>query len=135
MYKEWFACTYCIIRLTAILLTLLLKVVTIKFSMKTIIRSILFYSFSLYIASGLFPAGLKITGGIQTLFTGGVILSLMSFILRPIVHIIAFPISILTLGLFSFIVNVFLLFLMTRFVTHISIHAFIIEKVSLQHIS
>lgn len=101
--------------------------------MKTIIRNILFYSFSLYIISGLFSSGLRIIGGIQTLFTGGLILAIMSLILRPILQIISFPINLLTLGLFSFIINAFILFLVTRFVPHIIIHAFTLGKISLKY--
>lgn len=115
-------------------MTQFLKVVTIKLSMRTIIRSILFYSYSLYITSQLF-AGLRISGGIQTIFTGGFILALMSLILRPILQVISFPINILSLGLFGFIINAVILYLLTRFVPHIMIESFTVQRLSLRFIT
>ncbi len=94
--------------------------------MKIILRAVIFYSFSLFLLSQLFPAGLRVSGGLQTIFYGGLILAGMSLILKPILHIISLPINILTLGLFSFIINAGLLYLMTRFVPHISVHSIIV---------
>lgn len=102
--------------------------------MKTIFRAVIFYNFSLYLVSQLF-SGLKVTGGLQTIAVGGTILAVMSLILRPILQIISFPINLLTLGLFSFVINAGLLYLMTRFVPHISVHSFTLAKLSYKFIT
>lgn len=102
--------------------------------MKTILRSIIFYTISLYLVSELF-SGLRITGGIQTIFLGGLILAGMSLILKPILQIVSFPINLISLGLFSFIINAGLLYLMTRFVPHISVHAFVLHKFAYKNVS
>ena len=97
--------------------------------MKLILKSIIFYSVAIYIVSELF-SGLHITGGIETIFLGGLILAGMSLILRPILHIISFPINLITLGLFSFVINAGILYLLTRFVPRISVHAFTIHRIA-----
>src|SRR5579872_2999074 len=103
--------------------------------MRTIFRSIIFSAIALYISSQLFPSGLKISGGISTIAEGGLIFGLMTLILRPILQIISFPINLITLGLFSFLINAGLLYAMTRFVPKISVHAFTISKLYYYHIT
>lgn len=103
--------------------------------MRTIIKNILFYSVALYITSGLFSQGLKVSGGLQTIFTGGFVLALMSFIIKPILKIISFPINLLTLGLFGFVIDAIILYLLTRFVTQISVSAFVLQSYSLKYIT
>lgn len=101
--------------------------------MKTIFRSIIFYSFSLYLVSELF-SGLKISGGLFSIFTGGLALAAASLFLRPLLQIIAFPINLITLGLFSFFINAFLLYLVTRFIHSISVRPFTLHSFTYQHI-
>lgn len=91
--------------------------------MKTIIRRIAIYTFILFLLPSFIP-GVKITGGLETLFIGGAALGLMFLVLKPILNIISFPINLITLGLFSVITNAFILYLMTRFVDGVTITAF-----------
>ncbi len=91
--------------------------------MKTILRRIAIYTFTLYLLPFIIP-GVKIAGGLETLFIGGAALALMFMILKPILSIISFPINLITLGLFSIITNAFILYLMTRFVNGIKITPF-----------
>jgi uncharacterized membrane protein YvlD (DUF360 family) len=44
--------------------------------------------------------------------------------IRPILTIISFPLNLATLGLFSFFINVIILYLLTLFVPNIMIQAF-----------
>jgi putative membrane protein len=53
-----------------------------------------------------------------------VILSVVNFIIKPIVTILTLPINILTLGLFTFVINALLLMLMTKIVPGFSISGF-----------
>jgi putative membrane protein len=68
--------------------------------------------------------GVKITGGIPTYILGGVALSLMFLIIKPILSIITLPLNFITLGSFSFFINVIILYLLTVFVSSISINSF-----------
>ncbi len=95
--------------------------------MKTIVREIAIYTLSLYLLPMVIP-GLKITGGFLTLLIGGGALVLMFLIIKPIFNIITLPINILTLGLFSIFTNVIILYLLTLFVSGISILPFIYPR-------
>jgi len=97
--------------------------------MKTITRNIAIYTFALYLLPKIIP-GVHIYGGLITLFIGGIALALMFLILKPILNIISFPVNLLTLGLFSILTNVFILYLLTVFVTGISIDPFTYGKAS-----
>lgn len=91
--------------------------------MKTIIRRIAIYTFTLFLLPSLIP-GVVISGGLETLFVGGAALALMFLVLKPILSIISFPVNMLTLGLFSVVTNAFILYLMTRFVEGVKISEF-----------
>jgi putative membrane protein len=51
-----------------------------------------------------------------TLIVAGIVLSLLQMVLRPILKILFLPINIVTLGLFSWVINVFILWLATQIV-------------------
>ncbi len=98
--------------------------------MKTLIRNIAIYTFALYLIPQWIP-GVHISGGLMTLFIGGIGLALMFLILKPILNIISFPVNVLTLGLFSIFTNVLILYLLTVFVTSVSIVPFTYHKMDL----
>ncbi|HUQ85882.1 MAG TPA: phage holin family protein [Candidatus Limnocylindrales bacterium] len=97
--------------------------------MKTILRKIAVYTFALFALPSVVP-GVKIAGGLETIFIGGALLALMFLVLKPIINIISFPIRLVTLGLFSVISNAFILYLMTMFVEGITINPFEYPEVS-----
>lgn len=66
----------------------------------------------------------KISGGIPTHILGGAALSLMFLLLKPVLNIITLPLNLITLGSFSFLINVGILYLLTRFIPSILINAF-----------
>jgi putative membrane protein len=45
----------------------------------------------------------------QTLFYAGLTLGIVNFFIRPILRLITFPLRILTLGVFTFLINIFIL--------------------------
>jgi len=65
-------------------------------------------SVALYIAVLLVP-GFLFNGGVKEYAIAGVALGLLNLIIKPIVKLIAFPLIILTLGLFTIIINALLL--------------------------
>jgi putative membrane protein len=68
--------------------------------------------------------GFHVLGGIFTILSGAIALTLMHLILRPILSIISFPINMITLGLFSIVINTFIIYLLTVFINGISIVPF-----------
>lgn len=78
--------------------------------MMSFIIRILGNSIALYAASW-FVAGFIFSGGIKEYAMAGVVLGLLNMIIKPIVKFIAFPVIILTLGLFIIVINALLLWL------------------------
>lgn len=97
--------------------------------MKSIVRNILFYSVALFLTS-LAVTGLTVSGGYTTYILGGIVLSLLFLIVKPILSIITLPLNIITLGLFSFVINGIILYLLTIFVPNISISTFTFNGLS-----
>ena len=64
-------------------------------------------------------------GSISALLIMGLVLLVVNFILKPILLLITLPVSLLTLGLFSFIVNAWTIMIADHFVTGISIGGFL----------
>lgn len=91
--------------------------------MKGILKRTVFNAISLFILSQVI-SGVKISGGIQTLLFAGFVLSLLFILLKPILNIFSLPLNVVTLGLFSFITNAVLLYLLTVFVPNIIISSF-----------
>jgi len=97
--------------------------------MRAVIRSIVFYSFSL-LALTQTLSGVKITGGVETYLLGGLALSIMFLLIKPILNILTLPLNIVTLGTFSFFTNVIILYLLTIFVPKIKVSSFIFQGFS-----
>lgn len=91
--------------------------------MKTILRNIVFYSFAIFALTEFLP-GVKILGGLPTYIFAGFVLSLMFLIVKPVLNLITLPLNIITLGTFSFVINVIILYLLTLFVPNIEITSF-----------
>lgn len=67
-------------------------------------------SLALYVAS-LFVQGFSIHGGIKEYLLAGVILGLLNLVVRPVLKLISMPIIIITLGIFSLVINALMLWL------------------------
>lgn len=74
------------------------------------IARILGNSVALYAAYWVVP-GFVFTGGIKEYFIAGAVLGLLNMILKPILKFISFPFIIITLGLFTIVINALLLWL------------------------
>ncbi|OGG29778.1 hypothetical protein A2973_02375 [Candidatus Gottesmanbacteria bacterium RIFCSPLOWO2_01_FULL_49_10] len=97
--------------------------------MKRIVRSFLFHVFALWMTSQL-TAGIVILGNWQSLFIAGFILSVLVFLVRPLLSILFIPINILTFGLLSWVVNVIILYLLTLVVTVVEVHPWVFSGIS-----
>lgn len=84
--------------------------------MKTLLRYFLINLVSLYTATRLIP-GLTYTGGLKSLTLGAAAFMLINFILVPLLKILFLPLNLLTVGLFSWLINVLALYALTTVVS------------------
>lgn len=97
--------------------------------MKNFFRNTLFNSFALYFISQIL-SGVTIYGGLPTYIIGGLALTLLFLIVKPVLNILALPLNLVTLGMFSFFTNVVIFYLLTVFVMDIRITAFTFQGYS-----
>jgi putative membrane protein len=91
--------------------------------MKSLLRNTVLNSISLFFVSQAL-VGVKIAGGFPTYVFGGLALALLFYIVKPILGILSAPLNLLTLGFFSIFTNIIIFYLLTVFVSDISIAAF-----------
>ncbi|MGA2911418.1 MAG: phage holin family protein [Candidatus Levyibacteriota bacterium] len=91
--------------------------------MKGFIRNVLFNAFSIFLLTQI-VGGVKVTGGLPTYLFGGIALTILLVFLKPILNILSLPLNIITLGLFSFVTNIIIFYLLTVIVPGINIIAF-----------
>jgi len=72
------------------------------------ILRILGNSVALYVASW-FVAGFNFSGGLREYTIAGAVFGLLNMIVKPVLKLISMPIIILTLGLFTLVINALLL--------------------------
>lgn len=83
--------------------------------MKTLLRYFLINLVSLFLTTRYLP-GLTYTGGLKSLFLGAAVFMLINFILVPLLKILFLPLNMLTLGIFSWVINVLALYALTTIV-------------------
>lgn len=97
--------------------------------LKGILRRFLFYTSSLFITT-IILSGVRVAGGVGAYVIAGVALTIMMFVLKPILTILSFPFNAITFGLFSLVVNALILFLLTIFVPQITVMPFVLPKIT-----
>lgn len=102
--------------------------------MKKILQLIAINTVALYLTSIIF-SGLKIEHQLDTLLIGGAFLTFGEIILKPVLHIITLPFTIITLGLFSLLINSIVLFVVSYIYPKIQIVPFIFEGVTIAGVS
>jgi len=91
--------------------------------MKGILRSVLFNAVSIYAAS-MFISGLSYSNSLKVLFLSGAALTLAGYVVKPIIKIVTLPINFITLGVFSWVIDVFILYIVTVLVPDLTISGF-----------
>lgn len=91
--------------------------------MKGFLRSFLINLFTLWSASQI-VLGFKLEGDQQTYILGAAVLTLILIFIKPLLKLLFLPINFLTLGFFSWITNVVILYLLTLFVPQIKVLPF-----------
>jgi putative membrane protein len=74
--------------------------------------------------SAIFIPGIRVDSLITAVISAG-LLGLINIFIRPVLIILTLPLNIITLGLFSFIINAFLLKLVAYFVTGFDVKGFL----------
>ncbi len=77
---------------------------------KKIIQNYLVTLVALWVAT-MFLTGFRINQDWQTYGLAALVLMLAYFFVRPLLNLVSFPINIVTLGFFSYVINVLLLYL------------------------
>ncbi|MCF0049198.1 phage holin family protein [Dyadobacter chenwenxiniae] len=90
--------------------------------MRLIIR-LLISTLAILIAANLIPG--VVVASTTTAIIVAIVLGILNTFLKPVLQILALPITIMTLGLFYFIVNVFIIYIATYLVSGFSIDGFI----------
>lgn len=87
---------------------------------KVVLRNFLMNLGVLYGVTLIFP-GLLITGGIKTLALGALGLMAMNAIIIPLLKVVFLPLNILTLGIFTWVLNVIALYLLVTVIPQIKL--------------
>jgi putative membrane protein len=82
--------------------------------MKAFFHALLNAIFSVGLLAYIFPAINFVD--LSTLVIAGIVLGLLQMFVRPVLKILFLPINIVTLGIFSWLINVFILWLATQLV-------------------
>lgn len=77
----------------------------IDLHMKYLLKKYLIIVLSLYTLTQLVNA-ITITGGWKTFFYAGLLFSILTYIIKPLVNILLLPLNILTLNMISWVVNI-----------------------------
>ncbi len=88
--------------------------------MKAPIRNFLIILLAFYIVSQI-NDGFRISGGIVILVYAALLLTLINTFIKPLLKILFLPINMITLGFFSWVIGLFVLFILTRIVPQIQI--------------
>lgn len=102
--------------------------------MKGIIRSLAVHLLALYAAMRI-DSGFIIRGGFTELVYAAVFLTLINIFIKPFLKILFLPINMITLGFFSWVINIMALFLLTLIVKQIQILTWHFAGLSSHYIS
>jgi len=102
--------------------------------MKTLIRSLIFNLIALHLAVSYIP-GVSFHGGLKAIGIAALVLAVFNLLLRPIINLLLLPINLLTLGLFRWVVNVIILYLLVIVSPNLKIYGFGFSGFSFQNFS
>lgn len=92
--------------------------------MRKLFFAVLISAFALWIAHEYVP-GFSVQGGLRDYLIAGAVLGALNVVVKPILKVIAFPLMLLSLGLFGLIINALLLWALTSIVPSVMIAGFI----------
>lgn len=99
------------------------------YTMKSIARKILLCILALYLTSQFLP-GLVFVGGLPTLLFAAIVLTILGYSIKPVLHILSYPFNMITFGLFTFVINGVILWLLTFLVKSTLVRPFVVPGIS-----
>lgn len=93
-----------------------------SFFMRILVR-IIANAIAIWVAAKLIP-GFEFVGNWQDFIIAGIVLGIVNSLIKPVIKLISLPIILLTLGLFTIIINTGLLILVARILPTMQIHSF-----------
>ena len=90
--------------------------------MKRMLVNLLLSAVLLYVIAWVFP-GITING-FGTAIIAAFVLGLVNAFIKPVLNLLALPLTIITLGLFSLVINALMLILVSSLVSGFHIHGF-----------
>jgi putative membrane protein len=69
--------------------------------------------------------GIVVTGGWLTIFLAALVWSVLVSVIKPVLQVIALPITVLTFGLFALVLNAFLFYIMAWLVPGFAVTSFL----------
>lgn len=88
--------------------------------MRRLILSVIINGLALWLAHR-YVAGFAVTGDVWTYAVAAVVLAFLNGFIKPVLKIIAFPLMLVTLGLFSLVINALLLWSLSYIVPSVII--------------
>ncbi len=73
---------------------------------------------------GQYLEGVTISGGYKYALIAAIVLALVNSLIRPILAVLTFPVTLVTFGLFSFVITALMVMLMDFFIDHVEIASF-----------
>ena len=91
--------------------------------MKSLLRNIVINTSALALLPHLL-LGIQINGGVSIYLIAGIVLTLMSYTIKPILNVLTLPLNLITLGAFSFVTNAIIFYILTVLVPQVTISQF-----------
>lgn len=91
--------------------------------MKSLIKNIAIHTVGVYAVPMVFN-GMTVSGGLTNYIVAAAVLTVLFYIVKPILSIVTLPINALTFGAFSFVINALMFYLLTIMVPFVSISDF-----------
>ena len=102
--------------------------------LRLLLRSIAINIASVYLAAQVLQGVITYVGGYQTLLMAALAIALVNLFVRPIINLLLLPIHLVTLGIFRWLANLVTLYLVTRLVPNLQIHAFTFPGLDLKYL-
>lgn len=98
---------------------------------RLLIRSLAINFASVYIAISVLAGIVTYSGGFRTLLLAAIAIALVNLLVRPIINLLLLPIHLITLGLFRWIANLLVLYIVTLLIPNLQINPFTSPQISL----
>lgn len=90
--------------------------------LKGLLRAVVVNLFVLWLTTVIIN-GFQIRGGGQSLLIAALVFSVINLLVKPLLKILLFPVNLLTMGLFSWVINVLVLYLLNYLLPQVAVTA------------